>query len=275
MSETSPPPQPLGYSSGSSKAKEGLSMFPAYLEPEDVARLEAVATNPRDRLLIRLLARLGCRISELLALTPEDVDLVRGTVTILRLKQRLTLHCPTCNVRLGRAHRFCPGCGQAVVQAVQKEIERRRVRTLPLDRETLGMVQTFLKGIGPGERVFPIARNTAWRIVKGCAFRAGLFGLVNPETGRTRGVSPHRLRDAFAVHAMKVDDSGDGMRLLQEWLGHSRFDTTARYRKVSGLELARWHRRLWGEGNGDGDTSSSLGSARGRVRSGERPAANG
>jgi len=211
--------------------------------------METAATNPRDRLIIHLLIRLGCRISELLALRPEDFNLAMGTVTILHLKQRLNLSCPQCKARLGRAHRFCPGCGQPVAQAVKKEVERRRVRTLPVDGDTLAMVRPFLKAIGPGDRVFPIARNTAWRIVKECALRAGLSGLVNPETGRIRGVSPHRLRDAFAVHALKIDDSGQGMRLLQEWLGHSSFNTTARYRKVSGQELRSWHDRLWGQGD--------------------------
>ena len=63
------------------------------------------------------------------------------------------------------------------------------------------------------------------------------FLLVNPETGRARGISPHRLRDAFAVHAVKTDDSGDGLRLLQEHLGHVSFNTADRYRKVSGRKV--------------------------------------
>jgi integrase/recombinase XerD len=58
-------------------------------------------------------------------------------------------------------------------------------------------------------------------------------------------VSPHRLRDAFAVHAVKVDDSGDGLRLLQEQLGHVSFNTTAKYRKVAGDELKEWYGKLW------------------------------
>jgi hypothetical protein len=32
---------------------------------------------------------------------------------------------------------------------------------------------------------------------------------------------------------MKMDDSGDGLRLLQEHLGHLNFNTTARYRKIA------------------------------------------
>lgn len=78
-----------------------------------------------------------------------------------------------------------------------------------------------------------------------CAKRAGLPDLVNPETGKLRGVGPHRLRDAFAVHAVKLDDSGDGLRLLQEHLGHVSFNTTAKYRKVAGEEHKRWYEKLW------------------------------
>ena len=64
----------------------GAGMAKAYLEPEEVDRLERTATNLRDRLLIRLLSHLGCRISEALALTVEDIDLEQGTVTIQHLK---------------------------------------------------------------------------------------------------------------------------------------------------------------------------------------------
>lgn len=69
--------------------------------------------------------------------------------------------------------------------------------------------------------------HRAWQIVRDSAIRAEINSLVNPETGRITGISPHRLRDAFSVKAMKVDDSGDGLRLLQEYLGHARFNTTA------------------------------------------------
>ena len=49
----------------------------------------------------------------------------------------------------------------------------------------------------------------------------------------------------FSVHAMKIDDSGDGLRLLQEHLGHLNFNTTAKYRKVAGEEHRQWYDRLW------------------------------
>ena len=98
---------------------------------------------------------------------------------------------------------------------------------------------------GGKKLIFGINRHRAWQIVRECADKAGLSPLINPETGKPRGVSPHRLRDAFAVHAVKVNDSGDGLRLLQEHLGHASFNTTAKYRKVAGEEHRQWYEKLW------------------------------
>ncbi len=131
-----------------------------------------------------------------------------------------------------------------------KEEEHRRQRVLPIDSKTLGMLKEYVERGGPviwgGKRLsFGINRHRAWQIVKECAEKAGLPKLMNPETGRLHNVSPHRLRDAFAVHAVKLDDSGDGLRLLQEHLGHQSFNTTAKYRKVSGREHRDWYQKLW------------------------------
>jgi len=213
-----------------------------YLDEHETARLEGAATCVRDKLLIRLLARLGCRISEALALEVKDVDFNVGTITIQHLKSRVKLTCPECSARLGKSHTFCPKCGTRIEKAVAKAQERHRMRTLPLDKDTLGILKEYIERGGAvsrgGERLlFGINRHRAWQIVKECADKAGLPKLINSETGRVHNVSPHRLRDAFAVHAVKVDDSGDGLRLLQEHLGHVSFNTTAKYRKVAGEAL--------------------------------------
>jgi len=223
-----------------------------YLEMKEIDLLEKAATNLRDRLLVRLLARLGCRMSEAIVLTVQDIDLQKGTVTIQHLKTRLNLACPRCNIRLGKSHIFCPRCGSKVEQVIAQSREHRRVRTLPIDDETLGMLKGYIHRGGPISRegkafIFGINRHRAWQTIKECAQRAGLPKLVNPETGRVHNVSPHRLRDSFAVHAVKLDDSGDGLRLLQEHLGHQSFNTTAKYRKVSGKEHRDWYQRLWGK----------------------------
>ncbi len=225
-------------------------MNKVYLEDCEVQKLEQMATYLRDKLLVRLLFHLGCRISEALSLEVKDIDLAKGTVTIQHLKSRLKLSCPKCSARLGKSHSFCPKCGVEVKEAVAKEQEHRRMRTLPLDRETLAMLRDYIKRGGPVKRgdkalIFGINRHRAWQVIKECAERAKIPKLVNTETGKVHNVSPHRLRDAFAVYAIKRDDSGDGLRLLQEHLGHVSFNTTAKYRKVAGEELKTWYDRLW------------------------------
>ena len=212
--------------------------------------MEEVTTNLRDRLLIRILFHLGCRISEALPLEVKDIDFNQGAVTIQHLKVRIKLSCPRCSARLGKNHTFCPKCGVKVEEAVAKEQEHRRMRTLPLDEYTLEMLKNYIKRGGPVTRngkelLFGINRHRAWQIIGACAERAKLSKLVNTETGKVHNISPHRLRDAFAVHAMKLDDSGDGLRMLQEHLGHASFNTTAKYRKVAGEELKDWYQKLW------------------------------
>lgn len=211
----------------------------------EIEKLETEATCLRDRLLIRLLSRLGCRISEALAIKVSDIDFARGKVTILHLKERLRLSCPHCSSRLGRTHKFCPKCGKEISKPLSRLQQVHRLRTLPLDNETLEMLTDFIHRDGTTDLIFGINRHRAWQIIRDCARKAGLGGLVNPETGRVKGVSPHRLRDAFAVHAVQVDDSGDGLRLLQEHLGHQSITTTMRYRKISGEEQKEWYERLW------------------------------
>ena len=223
----------------------------AYLEPNEIEKMEEVAGYQRDRLLIYLLFHLGCRVSEVLAIAVNDVDFTRGTVTIEHLKTRFNLYCPKCETRLSRAAKFCLGCGQKVEKAVTRELSRRRVRELPVDEDTLERIKDYIDKGGPvshdgRQLLFGISRTQAWKIVSDCAKKAGLPKLVFCESGIKHGVSPHRLRDAFAVFAVKQDGSADGIRLLQEHLGHQSITTTMRYRKLSGAEHREWFERVSG-----------------------------
>ena len=223
-----------------------------YLDLPEIELMEQAAGCQRDRLLIRLLSHLGCRVSEALALRVCDIDFEQGTVTVLHLKRSIRISCPRCGIRLGYRHQFCPGCGVKVSERIRSQKERRRIRALPVGEATLAMLSSYINTLPSNDDksfLFHLNRHRAWQIVKDCAMRAGLPPLVNPETGKTRGISPHRLRDAFSVYAMKMDDSGDGLRLLQEHLGHLSFNTTAKYRKIAGEEHRRWYERLWQIGN--------------------------
>jgi len=222
----------------------------SYLDYDDIELMELTASNTRDRLLIRLLSRLGCRISEVLAIQLKDIDFEHEMVTILHLKKSVKVSCSFCGARLSRKHQYCPECGLKISDTVKNQQERRRIRVLPVDQDTIEMIRSHISnrhpyindGLTP---LFNMNRHRAWQIVRECANRAEIPVLINPETGRERGVSPHRLRDAFSVHAMKTDDSGDGLRLLQEHLGHASFNTTAKYRKIAGDEHRHWYNQLW------------------------------
>ena len=229
----------------------------AYLEPIEVEKLELAAEFLRDKILIRLLWRLGCRISEVLGITVDNIDFNQGTITIEHLKARIKLSCPQCGARLGKMHKFCPVCGSKVEQAVAQEQEHHRYRALPVDNETLALLREYINRGGSvpkrGKRLlFSLSRHRAWQIIKDCAEKAGLPRLVNVESGKVHNVSPHKLRDAFAVHAVKLNDSGDGLRLLQEHMGHQNITTTMKYRKVSGEEQKEWYEKLWQGGKENG-----------------------
>lgn len=221
-----------------------------YLTPDEAKLIELAATNLRDQLLARMLRKCGCRVSESLALTKDDVDFEAETINIQHLKSRVRIICPNCNTRLSKSSTFCSGCGEKVTRIVSEAKEHLKKRLIPVDPVTLMMLREYFNKGGPVEKdgkllIFGISRNQAWRIIKNLARKAGLPMLVNPETGNTHYVSPHKLRDAFAVNAVKHDDSGDGLRHLQEHLGHASFNTTAKYRKISGEEHKEWYSKLW------------------------------
>ena len=216
-------------------------------------RAQAWVPCLRNRLLIRLIFRTGCRVGEVLPLGVEDVDLDLAMAKVVKEKDRLQLFCSVCGQRLARAHRFCPGCAREVSAPEKRLQESRRQRIIPLDQETVVMLRDFIERGGPVMKngrslLFGISRVEAWRVISLAAKRAGLGPLVNPETGRERGVSPHRLRDAFATHAVGVDGSTDGIRLLQEMLGHKDIGQTMRYKKVAGQEQKDWYSKLWKSG---------------------------
>lgn len=161
----------------------------AYLTLDQVEQLEGITTNLRDRLLIRLLFHLGCRVSEALAIGVEDIDFSNGTIMIKHLKRRVRYNCPECKTSLAARHRYCPGCGVEITSAQQSEMEHHRQRSLPIDRETLGLLDNYITRGGAIFRnnkrlIFGINRHRAWQIVKECAERAGLPNLPSKPRDR-------------------------------------------------------------------------------------------
>lgn len=221
-------------------------MLKAYLTKEDIDNLISKAQCLRDAIIIRFLYYSGCRVSELISISVSDIDFEARWVSIPHLKERSRFYCPECQVRLAKADRFCGGCGSKIDKPIRDKMQEQRRRRIRIDDTTLRMVREWLKERrDKQERVIPLNRNTIYHIVRDTAERAGLGGqiLQIDELTQSHYISPHRLRDAFAVKAVRQDGSTDSIRMLQEHLGHKDVGTTLRYRKVAGEELSGWYDR--------------------------------
>jgi len=203
-------------------------------------------TSLRDHLMIELLFTLGIRISELLSLETDHVDLTNQRVLIKQLKKRQRKVCPGCNTRVGRRVKYCPYCAKLLDALSDKETERKRI--LPISERVAELLRVYISNRdGNSKRLFNLSRQRAYRIVVTAAHRAGLRGriLIHPHSGRFHYVSPHKLRDSFAQHVLSIDNSLEQQLFLQQALGHQNFETTTRYLKMEGSEFDERWKRLW------------------------------
>ena len=204
-------------------------------QPEQVDRLIAAGTNPRDRAFMALLARTGIRASEAIGTKIDDIDFKNGTLTIIHLKERSKLKCPYCGDSLGKRHLFCPGCGKKVEKAIRKKIEQRRQRKIPVDRDTLRLLAAYLKWRKQfsysGPLLFPFSRQRAWQLVEKVGRHAGI-----------RGLHPHSLRHLLATTWVS---KGLDVKKLQLLLGHSNISTTMEYVDSNIEQLRSEYEKLW------------------------------
>ena len=204
-------------------------------EVTDLERLVAAANNPRDKALIATLEKTAIRITELIQLEESDIDFKRGNLTIVHLKERVKLKCPHCGESLGKRHLFCPGCRNKVDKALREKVEQRRQRTIPVDRETLLLIDEYLqwrrKFPYRGPLVFPFSRQRGWQLVEIIGRRAGIAGL-----------HPHSLRHLLATTWVS---KGLDVKKLQLLLGHASIATTMEYVDSSFEQLKSEYEKLW------------------------------
>jgi integrase/recombinase XerD len=176
--------------------------LPGTLSQAQVERLldHAQGSGPadlRDAAMLELLYSAGLRISELVGLDVDDVDLVD-----------MTVRC----VGKGSRERVVP-LGRVAVAAADRWIREGRPVLAP-----------------PGPWLFcntrggRLTRQGGWKIVKAHADGAGLGDRV----------SPHTLRHSFATHLV---EGGADIRVVQELLGHSSVTTTQVYTHTSQARL--------------------------------------
>jgi len=190
-----------------------------YLEPEQVQRLIAVATNPRDRLLIRIPWRTGIRVSELIGIKESDIDFEGRAILIKIQKQR---------------------------KRDGKTVERRRV--VPIDEDTLNMVREYLEWRKQfpykGDLLFPISRQRVVQICWKLGKRAGITRVGDPTISQHTKFHLHHLRHSFAIHCIK---RGMTIERLQKILGHSSPTTTSVYLQYSLKDLHEDYDKVWEE----------------------------
>ncbi|HXF36804.1 MAG TPA: site-specific tyrosine recombinase XerD [Actinomycetota bacterium] len=186
-------------SAGVARPRVGRSL-PRPLSRGEVARLLDGPRDPspaglRDRAILELLYGSGLRISELVGLDVDDVDLEEGSVRVLGKGGRER------EVPVGRAAREALG---AYLASGRPALASARSRGA-----------LFLNRRG--------GRLTR----QGCA---GILAARVRAAGIHRRVTPHTLRHSFATHLL---EGGADVRVVQELLGHASVATTQIYTLVT------------------------------------------
>ena len=179
-----------------SSPRVGRSL-PETLSVAEVEQLLAAASGGdapetmRDQTMLELLYASGMRVSELVSLDLDDINLEQGSVRCFGK---------------GSKERVIP-LHQKAVNDVSAYLEQAR----PLMQTPRSGQALFLNH--RGER---LTRQGFWLILKRWAKRAGLNGKI----------TPHTLRHSFATHLLQ---GGAPLRHVQELLGHASITTTQVY----------------------------------------------
>jgi integrase/recombinase XerC len=184
--------------------------LPTVLQPADVALLleQPDLENPlgvRDRAWLELLYASGIRVSELVGIDLDDID-VRQRLLKVRGK--------------GSKERIVPFGRQAEAAIGAWMKVRLSLLTPDSDEEAL-----LLNNRGGRITARSIRRGLA-RYVRGAALAAG--------------VSPHTLRHSFATHLL---NAGADLRSIQELLGHVSLSTTQKYTHLADWQLIEVYKK--------------------------------
>ena len=187
--------------------KGGLKL-PDVLSVEDVQRLLTIPDTAdirgsRDAAMLELLYAAGLRVSELVNLKIQDVNLEAGFVRV-----------------------FGKGSKERVVP-VGRHAGRRITAYLDQARPALlkNRVSPVLFVARAGK---PMTRQGFWKRLRQYAIKAGI----------AKKVTPHSLRHSFASHLL---EGGADLRAVQVMLGHVDISTTQIYTHVAGERLKKIH----------------------------------
>ncbi|MBD8684627.1 site-specific tyrosine recombinase XerD [Pseudomonas sp. CFBP 13719] len=159
----------------------------------------------RDRAMLEVLYACGLRVTELISLTLDQVNLRQGVLRV---------------VGKGNKERLVP-MGEEAVVWVERYLRDGR-------HELLGGRPSDV--VFPSQRGEQMTRQTFWHRIKHQAQVAGI----------AKSLSPHTLRHAFATHLL---NHGADLRVVQMLLGHSDLSTTQIYTHVARARLQELHAR--------------------------------
>ena len=184
--------------------------LPGVLSEQEVERLLAApdldtALGLRDRAMLEVLYATGLRVSELVGLRSEQVNLLQGVLRV---------------IGKGDRERLVP-LGEPSMDWLERFLERGRADILGAKRSS---------ALFPTSRGRAMTRQAFWHLVKRYAVRAGI----------SRDISPHTLRHAFATHLL---DHGADLRVVQMLLGHRDISTTQIYTHIARERLKVLHAR--------------------------------
>ena len=206
-----------------------------YLTNEEIQKMIDQAEFLRDKVILTFYADTGCRVSELLGIKVEHIDLDNQVVLIPHLKRGIKKKCPACHRVAGRNQGFCSRCGSDL-SSVQAEGLEERNRLINIGDQTCELLREFTKGLKPGDHLITLSRQMVFYIVRAAAKSIGLVGkvILNPESGKSHFVHPHNFRDSLAVSWLTfAKDDPTKQKALQEHLGHKSFVTTMKYHKLT------------------------------------------
>jgi integrase/recombinase XerD len=201
---------------------------------EDIAAMIASVDNLRDQAILSFYADTGARVSELLSIEVDNVDLENRTIMIRHLKRGIKKKC-SCGRSAGRNTKFCSKCGADLGKVIAEGISERQ-RLISVSEETAQLFKEYITATKPEGKLFNLSRQSIYEMVRRAAAAVGLDGkcIINPVSGKKHFVHPHNFRDSLAVSWLAVaGDNANKQKALQEQFGHASYDTTMRYNKLS------------------------------------------
>jgi integrase/recombinase XerC len=213
---------------------------PAHLTVDEMARLLempdiATPLGRRDRAILELFYASGLRLSELVALDLDDVNLSARMVRAMGkgAKERLVPF----NTTAGAAVRAWLKDRLSLVNSQVPTPNSRPLKSRATSRHANAPTRTRrTSGRADGEPLFVNFRGS--RLTGRSVQR--LVARYVAQCSTRFGISPHALRHSFATHLLQ---RGADLRAIQELLGHVQLSTTQRYTHVNAAQLLEVYRK--------------------------------